>query len=275
MIGPMERCGDIGEFLDAPIGKYLVGGTWLYFYPTPSVSGFVLWGRLNEADLQETVRITPHVHRLAVQPHVAFIDARRVERVDTAAFAVASGYLRAHHQTLRAAISRLAVVYTPGVMGSIAAGFFRLVKAPYPVEIFETPLDACAWLGIEDAHALVTELDQLHTAAVGTTPFLRELRAFLHAHVSDATLPVAARALGISERSFQRRLADHETGFSHELAQARVRAAQSLLVDTDASLTQIAFAVGCTSLHQFSKTFRKVTGETPTQWRERHETRPL
>ena len=269
----MELCGDIDEFLEAPIGKYLVGGTWLYFYPTPAVSGFILWGRLNEEDLQETTRITPRVHRSAAKGHVAFIDTRRVEKVDTAAFAVASGYLRAHYEEIRKAISKLGVVYAPGVMGTIAAGFFRLVTPPYPFELFEQPLDACRWLGVEDAPALLAELDELHARAVGTPPVLLELRTYLHAHVGDASLGGAARALGISERSLQRRLSEHNATFPFELAAARVRSAQTLLVDTDASLTQIAFAVGCTSLHQFSKAFRKVTGESPMAWRERHATK--
>jgi AraC-like DNA-binding protein len=183
--------------------------------------------------------------------------------------------VREHHDELKKAITKLAVVYTPGLIGTIAAGFFRLVAPPYPFELFEDPLEACRWLGegVDDGPALFAELDAIQAKAVGTAPFLLELRTYLHAHTGDATLQGAARALGVSERSFQRRLSEHGTKFPNELAAARVRSAQTLLVDTDASLTQIAFAVGCTSLHQFSKAFRKVTGASPMQWREQHAAR--
>jgi AraC-like DNA-binding protein len=67
----------------------------------------------------------------------------------------------------------------------------------------------------------------------------------------------------------QRRLAERDTTFQRELAHARVDAAKKLLIDTDASLTEIAFDVGCASLPTFSALFRKIVGESPSQWRAR------
>jgi AraC-like DNA-binding protein len=266
----VERCTDLEAFLAAPIGKYLVGETWLYFYPTPRVSGFVLWGRLNETDLQYTTRITPRVHAHAAKPHVALFDVRRVEKVDNAAFVVAADYVKTHRAAIKESIARVAIVHGPGVLGAIAGGFFQIVKPPYPVEVFEEPLAAFQWLEVEGAAALIAELDALQAEAAGTTPLLRDLRSLLHARVREVSVADAARALGLSERSLQRRLTELDTSFQKEIGMARVRAAQTLLIDGDAKLTEIAFAVGCASLHHFSTMFRKVTGETPTSWRDRH-----
>jgi AraC-like DNA-binding protein len=59
------------------------------------------------------------------------------------------------------------------------------------------------------------------------------------------------------------------TTFQAEQNRAQVRAAQRLRRETAASLTQIASAVGCGSLAQFSTMFRRVTGLTPSAWRGR------
>jgi AraC-like DNA-binding protein len=270
----MQPARDRDDFVKAPIGKYLAGGTWLYFYASAHFSGFLLWGRLNEEDLQETIKIKPSVHAFAATPHVAMVDARRVEKVDAAAFAVTAGYVQEHRVAIGKVIDRLAVLHPPGLLGTIAGGFFQIVRPPYPVEVFAEPTAALRWLGLEGAGPLMAELDALQAKVSGTTPVLRDLRALIHRNLRGVALPEAATSLGISERSLQRRLSEHGTSFQRELGLARVRAAQGLLVETEASLTHIAFEVGCASLHHFSLLFRKVTGETPSQWRARYPATP-
>ena len=270
----MQPARDRDDFVKAPIGKYLAGGTWLYFYASAHFSGFLLWGRLNEEDLQETIKIKPSVHAFAAKPHVAMVDARRVEKVDAAAFAVTAGSVQEHRGAIGKVIDRLAVLHPPGLLGTIAGGFFQIVRPPYPVEVFSEPTAALRWLGMEGAGPLMAELDALQARVSGTTPVLRDLRALIHRNLRGVALPEAASSLGISERSLQRRLSEHGTSFQREVGLARVRAAQALLVETDASLTHIAFEVGCASLHHFSLLFRKVTGETPSQWRARYPATP-
>lgn len=270
----MQPARDREDFIKAPLGKYLAGGTWLYFYADAHFSGFLLWGRLNEEDLQETVKITPSVHAYAKKPHVVMIDARRVEKVDAAAFAVSAGYVQQHRVAIGKIIDRCAVLHPPGLLGTVAGGFFQIVRPPYQVEVFAEPTAALRWLGVEGAEPLMIELDELQAKVSGTTPVLRDLRALLHRNLRGIALPEAASSMGISERSLQRRLAEHGTSFQREVGFARVRAAQRLLVETEANLTHIAFEVGCASLHHFSILFRKVTGETPTQWRARYPATP-
>jgi AraC family transcriptional regulator len=50
-----------------------------------------------------------------------------------------------------------------------------------------------------------------------------------------------------------------------------VRAAQRLLAEGDASIARVASEVGCKSLSHFSALFRRLTGETPSDWRRRRQ----
>jgi hypothetical protein len=95
----VEPAGSVESLLVAPVGHYLVGEGWLYFYPTARVSGFVLWGNTSGAAVREATRITPLVHAHREEPHVALVDARRVEKVEPEAFAHAVGCASLHHFT--------------------------------------------------------------------------------------------------------------------------------------------------------------------------------
>ena len=44
-----------------------------------------------------------------------------------------------------------------------------------------------------------------------------------------------------------------------------------LLRETDSSITDICFSVGFMSLGTFSRTFREIVGETPSEYREGHD----
>lgn len=48
---------------------------------------------------------------------------------------------------------------------------------------------------------------------------------------------------------------------------ARIRRAQALLLDTRASLDEVAEATGFADAVHFGRTFRKLTGATPAAWR--------
>jgi AraC-like DNA-binding protein len=60
-----------------------------------------------------------------------------------------------------------------------------------------------------------------------------------------------------------------ETGISWRqfLHQARMLRAMELLVEADASITDVAFAVGFNSLSAFAKSFAYFSGQTPSKFR--------
>ncbi|MET9854352.1 helix-turn-helix transcriptional regulator [Streptomyces sp. NPDC006450] len=80
---------------------------------------------------------------------------------------------------------------------------------------------------------------------------------------------VALMSPGHFSRSF--RAAFGETPYSY-LMTRRVERAKALLRRGDLSVTEVCFAVGCTSLGSFSSRFTELVGATPSAYRaRRHE----
>jgi transcriptional regulator GlxA family with amidase domain len=96
---------------------------------------------------------------------------------------------------------------------------------------------------------------------------------------SDEAWPVRrlARVSGVSQAHFARSFRDAFGVPPHRyLLTRRIERAKALLRDTDARITEIAFQTGWSSLGTFGRTFRDVTGESPSALRarersERHE----
>ena len=86
-------------------------------------------------------------------------------------------------------------------------------------------------------------------------------------------VPALAREALMSPGHFSRsfRTAFGETPYSH-LMTRRIERAKALLRRGDLSVTEVCFAVGCTSLGSFSSRFTELVGETPSAYRSRtHE----
>jgi AraC-like DNA-binding protein len=106
-------------------------------------------------------------------------------------------------------------------------------------------------------------------AARGEGDLVPRLRALLVRDLAAASVPTAARALGVSPRSLQRHLAAAGTSFRRELRRARIEAARELLAGTRATVESVARSVGCESPSSFIRMFRSITGETPATFRAR------
>ena len=79
-----------------------------------------------------------------------------------------------------------------------------------------------------------------------------------------------ARVSGVSEAHFARSFKQAFGLPPHRyLLTRRVERAKALLRDTELSITEIAFETGWESLGTFGRTFRDITGESPTTIRER------
>jgi AraC-like DNA-binding protein len=83
-------------------------------------------------------------------------------------------------------------------------------------------------------------------------------------------VPALARAALMSTAHFSRRFraAYGETPYAY-LMTRRIERAKALLRGGDLSVTEVCFAVGCTSLGSFSARFTELVGETPTAYRAR------
>jgi AraC-like DNA-binding protein len=84
-------------------------------------------------------------------------------------------------------------------------------------------------------------------------------------------VPALARTALMSPAHFSRRFREaySETPYSY-LMTRRIERAKALLRRGDRSVTDVCFAVGCTSLGSFSARFTELVGETPSRYRARN-----
>ena len=80
-----------------------------------------------------------------------------------------------------------------------------------------------------------------------------------------------ARTALMSPGHFSRRFREaySETPYSY-LMTRRIERAKAMLRRGDLSVTDVCFAVGCTSLGSFSARFTQIVGETPSMYRSRN-----
>jgi AraC-like DNA-binding protein len=255
------------DFARDPVGSFLVGETFVHFCATPNLWGVILWGRPTERDAIALGHSLVLELGPPAEPHASIVDARHLEGADPGAFRAAGRYLARHRGALATSVRRLALLRPSGISGAIVAGAYEVLPRPYPVALFEDAASAFGWLEAPASGAAM--LWALHAEATRTPPLLGSLRGLLDGHLSGLAIEDAAHALGVSERTLQRRLWEAGTTFKDELADARIRAAKQMLSDGASALTSVALDVGCASLQHFSALFRKRTGESPSAFRKR------
>lgn len=83
-----------------------------------------------------------------------------------------------------------------------------------------------------------------------------------------------AEALGVSERTLQRRIADAGTSFRQLLEASRQELGRDMLASGDNGTEEIAYLLGYQDTSSFYRAFREWEGVTPSQWREANQVRP-
>jgi AraC-like DNA-binding protein len=265
---------DAASFQARPDGGFVAGESWFYFAVDPTLSGGVLWGKPGLGDIEGLVRLL--VRELARPRHSAIVDFEHLEGVDPHGFDALARYTRDHHAALTRRFEHVAFVMPrDGVNAAIVAGFFDVVSRPVPVSFWPSAEAALAHLGRNDAEALAEALRAVRARISSEPELLRQLRAHLSARPTEASLPIAARALGVSERTLQRRLAELATSFEAVVQDVRLAVAEGLLSETDVPVTTIALDLGFRTAQHFSTLFRKRTGFTPSAFRaHRRGTQP-
>lgn len=115
------------------------------------------------------------------------------------------------------------------------------------VEHLQTYLESYAVAG-----DLITRVTDLIDADVANSP----------------TVEAIANKLGMTPRTLQRRLAEHEQTFRSVFERVRRNRSVNLLLSTDLPITEIAQRTGFADLTSFEHAFRRWTGESPRRFRE-------
>lgn len=106
-----------------------------------------------------------------------------------------------------------------------------------------------------------------HGSTQGSTA--RQVREFLKGqlHASVPDVEAAARALALSSRTLQRRLAEEGVRFTRLVDEARMELAQRYLLGGQTNLTEIAHLLGFSEPNSFFRFFKRWTGTTPASFR--------
>lgn len=109
-----------------------------------------------------------------------------------------------------------------------------------------------------------TDLDELRWLRLARDRMDRE-------YAQPLDVPALARTAMMSPAHFSRRFREaySETPYSY-LMTRRIERAKALLRLGSMSVTEVCFAVGCTSLGSFSSRFTELVGETPSAYRARN-----
>jgi AraC-like DNA-binding protein len=99
---------------------------------------------------------------------------------------------------------------------------------------------------------------------------LSSLKPLLRARVRDGhpTLEDAARALCISGRTLQRRLAEHGTRYQEVLDDTLRKLAEGYLRQPEVTLAEVAWLLGYVEQASFFRAFRRGHDMTPVQFRQ-------
>jgi AraC-like DNA-binding protein len=259
------------DFASQPLSQYLARRASVVWAFSATLAGSAYFGRPDDADFpsRPELGVLPWSPRLR-SGYDVIVDFSSLEGLSPRCFHLLSNQLR-DARARAGELGRVAFIRSEGVVGTVITGLFHdLVKRELP-SILVGDLDAAlGWLDRSDGELARIELQDMLEKVRDEPPLLRALRAHLRQHRHHTTLDQVAAALAHSERSLQRRLSELGTNFRAEVNRSRVRAAEELLVDTDAKLEVIARQVGCSSASQLSTLFRSVAGETPSSFRARH-----
>jgi AraC-like DNA-binding protein len=262
---PMTPAADAQTFLASPVGTYLVGASVVVWVESPARMGVCHTGTFDRSDesmLEQVFSIV--THGALAERYDVLHDIGEVSIFDEPAFQFFVAFLQQWVPPLVPRVRKLGVVRPGGVAGAAFTGLFHEWVVPrFDAKLCETRDEAYDFLDVPGAAR--ADID----AAGAHEPALRRLREVLEANLIGASLEHIAAALATSPRSLQRLLAANRTSFRQELMSARMRVAQRLLLASDDKVEAVADAIGFTSAPAFSTLFRRIVGQTPSEFRAR------
>jgi AraC-like DNA-binding protein len=230
--------------------------------------GWAMWGHVSTEDAELGKQLWIFLAMRVAQPYDFILDLRGLESISQGAYERIKYFAMSAKPGLR----RMAILVGEPQGGAIQLGLFTLSPPKFPWKAFDGYSELPAWLErradagiIGAAAAAIDEHRALLPSPIAGL-------ASLLAREPRATMSRIARALGMSARTVQRALAARGTTLSAERDRARIDIAQDLLRDPAAKLDAIAAAAGCADRRGLNRLFRRLTGESPAEFRARDAT---
>ncbi|AFZ54473.1 transcriptional regulator, AraC family [Cyanobacterium aponinum PCC 10605] len=123
------------------------------------------------------------------------------------------------------------------------------------------------------------EEQDLYEHLISSSPdvdFSKALQQLIRSQLLGGNIQIQtiADAIGMSKRSLQRCLGDRGLSYFHLLDQVRFQLAVEWLKDTNIPIGEIAFELHYSEINSFTRSFKRWTGVTPSDYRYRlHSTR--
>ena len=120
-------------------------------------------------------------------------------------------------------------------------------------------------------HLVVLAREMIMLPAKSEAPAITRARDFIAKHQAEKlSLTAVAKAAHMNPVYFCRAFKKATgVGFSEYLSRLRIERAKWLLRDGSLRISEAAFAVGFGSMAQFNRVFRKLVGQSPSNFRER------
>ena len=267
---PLHRASR-DSFPGRPFGHVVFGPCWLVWAASPNLIGSAAWGKPSADELSQAFELWDWLWPKLAAPLAIVTDITALEAVPDPTFSALSHYVAPRLPAMTALSTRHLVWVGPSIGAptrALGVGFLASLGARHEHLVTHDRAVAAAWSGPAVASVL-DEVAALRDAGAGVTSLLRELREAIAERLVEPAIDVAARTLGLSERTLQRRLGALGTSFRDEVTIVRCRSAAGLLSQTDRKIADIAAEVGLGSPSHFARAFKRHIGLNPNEYRDR------
>ena len=119
---------------------------------------------------------------------------------------------------------------------------------------------------------LISQLDTELSQVPGESSLVAQAKDAIARALSEGVPKMAdiARSLGVSARTFHRRLSEHGVSFQSLTEETRRELSEGLLREDRHSLAEIAFLTGFSEQSSFTRAFKRWVGRTPASYRKDH-----
>lgn len=138
-----------------------------------------------------------------------------------------------------------------------------------PVAKFKIPRNLLSLPVLKSISARCVDVSDINAVESIPNTFHGQLVAIVDSYIEVANVnkTVIAHALDMSPRTLQRRLEQCSSSFSAIIDSARYDKAQRLLNESDLTLLEISLMLGYQNASSFSRSFRRLSGVSPKEFR--------